>query len=162
MPDQLHLPLTGGCQCGAVRYEVRALPDDPHVCHCRMCQKAFGGLFAALASVPVAALVVTRGRPGVFRSSVVVERGFCRDCGTPLFFRYVDMAHACFALATLDVPAAVAPARAYGVEGRLPWVAGLDALPASVTEGDIPAERLAELASRQHPDHETSTWPPPA
>ena len=41
-----HLPITGGCLCGAVRYEVSQLPDDDvGYCHCRMCQKATGALF---------------------------------------------------------------------------------------------------------------------
>jgi hypothetical protein len=44
--------LTGGRQCGAVRYALSALPEDAHFCHCRMCQKAVGGPFAALAGVP--------------------------------------------------------------------------------------------------------------
>ena len=39
--------LTGGCQCGAVRYALLAAPSEPHLCHCRMCQKAFGSYFAA-------------------------------------------------------------------------------------------------------------------
>jgi hypothetical protein len=43
--------LTGGCQCGAVRYALTAMPEGAHFCHCRMCQKAVGGPFAAL--VPV-------------------------------------------------------------------------------------------------------------
>ena len=38
--------LTGGCQCGAVRYCLHEPPADPHICHCRMCQKAFGSFFA--------------------------------------------------------------------------------------------------------------------
>lgn len=140
----LTLPLTGGCQCGAVRYEVRAAPRKPHVCHCRMCQKAFGGPFAALA---------------VFRSSEVVERGFCRDCGTPLTFRYVNTDEIDVALCTLDDPSAVAPERAFGAESRVAWVDGLPGLPSSTTEGDVPAERMARLRSRQHPDRSTEGWP---
>ena len=65
-------------------------PTNPHVCHCRMCQKAFGGYFAPLAGVPLGDFAWIKGTPGVFQSSEAVERGFCRDCGTPLFFRYVD------------------------------------------------------------------------
>ena len=37
--------LTGGCQCGRVRYALSVVPDDVSVCHCRMCQKAVGGPF---------------------------------------------------------------------------------------------------------------------
>ena len=58
---------TGGCQCGAVRYALYAEPTNPHVCHCRMCQKAFGSYFAPLAGVPLGDFAWTRGSPGVFR-----------------------------------------------------------------------------------------------
>ena len=54
-----------------------------------MCQKAFGNYFAPLAGVPLGDFAWTKGEPGVFRSSELVERGFCHGCGTPLFFRYV-------------------------------------------------------------------------
>ena len=40
---------TGGCQCGAIRYAFYAPLENAHVCHCRMCQRATGGVFAALA-----------------------------------------------------------------------------------------------------------------
>ena len=80
--------LTGGCQCGAVRYALFSIPSEPSICHCRMCQKAFGNYFAPLAGVPLGDLEWTNGQPGTFHSSELVERGFCRDCGTPLFFRY--------------------------------------------------------------------------
>ena len=45
--------MTGGCQCGAVRYALLEQPDNPHICHCRMCQKAFGSFFAPLTGVPL-------------------------------------------------------------------------------------------------------------
>ena len=75
---------TGGCQCGAVRYELLQKPDGAHICHCRMCQKAFGNFFAALAGVPRDKFRVTRGTVSNFKSSADVQRGFCRECGTPL------------------------------------------------------------------------------
>ena len=87
--------ITGGCQCGAVRYALHAVPTDPHICHCRMCQKAFGSFFAPLAGVPLDKFELTRGALATFRSSDPTERGFCRDCGTPLTFRYVDRQRIC-------------------------------------------------------------------
>ena len=48
MPNELLTPV--GCQCGAVRFRVEGTLDDASVCHCRMCQKAFGGFYAPLVS----------------------------------------------------------------------------------------------------------------
>ena len=60
---------TGGCQCGGVRYALYAEPTNPHVCHCRMCQKAFGNYFTPFAGVPPSDFAWVRGTPGVFKSS---------------------------------------------------------------------------------------------
>ena len=144
-------PVAGGCQCGAVRFRIAAL-GRASICHCRMCQKAFGSFFAPLAGVPPRDFAWLRGTPGVFRSSQAAERGFCRDCGTPLFFRYVDKDRISISLGSLDEPARVAPARQYGVESRLPYVATLTQLPGSRTEDEVPPPELVRLASRQHPD----------
>jgi hypothetical protein len=144
--------LTGGCQCGAVRYALYAEPTNPHVCHCRMCQKAFGSYFAPLAGVPPSDFAWTRGTPGVFKSSAAAERGFCRDCGTPLFFRYVDKDRISVSLGSLDEPARVVPAKQYGVESRYDFVATLTNLPGTRTEDDVAPADMPRLASRQHPD----------
>ncbi len=143
---------TGGCQCGAVRYRVEGTLADPHLCHCRMCQKAAGNYFLPLANAPRERISVTRGKPGWFKSSDIVRRGFCRDCGTPLFFRYVDKDRISVSLGSLDEPLRVAPAKQYGLESRLPFVAGLTTLPGSRTEDEVPPERMAQYKSRQHRD----------
>jgi hypothetical protein len=154
--------ITGGCQCGAVRYALHAAPTNPHICHCRMCQKAFGSFFAPLAGVPLDRFELTRGELAVFRSSEPTERGFCRDCGTPLTFRYLDKDRISISLGSLDDPAQIRPEHQYGVEGRLPWFDTLTALPGdTTTEEDVPdlAGRIAST-SHQHPDHDTAAWPP--
>ena len=69
---------SGGCQCGAVRYRAARTPTEPHLCHCRMCQKAAGNFFIALIGVPRDALTWTRGAPATFQSSDKAARGFCR------------------------------------------------------------------------------------
>lgn len=143
--------LTGGCQCGAVRYALTAEPTNPHICHCRMCQKAFGGYFAPLASVPTDRLEWTRGQPAIYRSSEAAERGFCAACGTPLTFRYVDKDRVAVSLGSLDHPAAVTPRRAYGAESRVSFFAELHALPATRTEDDVPPEELAKMRPRAAP-----------
>src|SRR4030081_1528149 len=82
--------LTGGCQCGAVRFALSAAPVKVSICHCRMCQKAVGAPFASFADIDRGDFAWTRGEPAAFRSSSLAERDFCRDCGTPLSFRRID------------------------------------------------------------------------
>ena len=153
--------LTGGCQCGAVRYALHEVPSDPHICHCRMCQKAFGSFFAPLTGVPIDKFELTRGELALFRSSDPTERGFCRDCGTPLTFRYVGTPRIAIAIGSLDEPEKIPPLRQYGVEGRISWFGGLVALPGEVTTEDDNPELAARIAetSHQHPDHDTAAWP---
>jgi hypothetical protein len=75
MSEQRKPVLTGGCQCGAVRYALFARPERVGVCHCRMCQKAVGGPFFAWAAVPETDLAWTRGAPALFASSSAPNAG---------------------------------------------------------------------------------------
>ena len=77
---------SGGCQCGAVRYRFSQKPTGAHICHCRMCQKAFGGFYGPL--VTAFGVTWTRGQPTWFQSSNKVRRGFCAQCGTPLAYDF--------------------------------------------------------------------------
>ena len=108
----------------------------------------------AIASSRIENVVWTRGAPAVFRSSEVAERGFCRDCGTPLSFSYPGMGSLSLAVGSLDDAAAFAPSHVYGVEGRAPWFDELCRLEGTRTEDDIPADELPAYRSRQHPDHD--------
>ena len=90
----------------------------------------------------------------MFRSSELVERGFCRDCGTPLFFRYLVKDRISVSIGSLDEPGRVKPVSQYGVESRLPAFAELADLPGETTEEGTPADWLPKLVSRQHPDHD--------
>jgi hypothetical protein len=144
--------LAGGCQCGAVRYALYAEPSSADLCHCRMCQRAVGNLFMAVAGVPRAQLAWTRGKPALFRSSSAAERGFCPDCGTPLTFRYLDRDEINVTLGSLDQPAEARPTRQYGIESRVPWWPELFELPGIATADDPPPGGLEALESYQHAD----------
>jgi len=146
--------LTGGCQCGAIRYRVGGRLTKPHVCHCRMCQKAVGAPFWALAETDAASFAWTRGEPAWFRSSEAVERGFCAKCGTSLHFRYIGADRLDVALASLDDPDAVAPEQEFGCESRIGWLERIGSLPRSTTEATTPPAALKTYASHQHPDHD--------
>jgi hypothetical protein len=147
--------IAGGCQCGAVRYAITGPLENPHICHCRMCQKAFGNYFAALVGTKKATLAWTHGEPGFFRSSSIVNRGFCRDCGTPLSFAYDHSDRIAVSIGSLDDPTLAVPAQQFGIEAMLPSFPKLHSLPGTRTEDDIPADMLAKLKSLQHPDRET-------
>lgn len=149
MPETREPLLTGGCQCGAVRYAVRSAPEDVHFCHCRMCQRAVGGPFAALAPVRKADVAWTAGAPAVFASSTIAERGYCRDCGTPLSFAYFDSDWIDLTIGSFDTPEAIAPTRHYGTESRMPWLHLADDWPRSQTDESLEPHRQAALKSRQ-------------
>jgi hypothetical protein len=127
-----------------------------------MCQKAFGHFFAPLAGVPRDRFELTRGALATFMSSDQAERGFCRNCGTPLTFRYVDRVRISVSIGSLDEPARVKPKQQVGIEARMPWFAQLCTLPGELTtEDDDPAMAAAIAGSNhQHPDHDTAHWPP--
>ncbi|MBK8458310.1 MAG: GFA family protein [Phyllobacteriaceae bacterium] len=150
---------SGGCQCGAVRFRAEEV-GDAGFCHCRMCQKAFGGPGAALISVPVGKLEWTRGRPAEFRSSPVVARGFCAGCGTPLYMLEDGWPVYDMAMGAFDDPAALpAPDHQVGIESKLPWFDSLHRLPGRRTDEDRAPADLARLRSLQHPDRDTAQWP---
>jgi len=156
--------LTGGCQCGAVRYAIYVMPARTSLCHCRMCQKAVGQPFAAYTCVPADKFAWTRGKPPTFRSSTAAERHFCPACGTSLTFCYLHKPEIDVAVGTLDHPERVRPVAHVGTESRLPWMASavLDALPDSRTDDGPLPEALRTLVNFQHPDHDTPEgWAPP-
>ena len=80
---------TGGCLCGAIRYEVSADPVGQFACHCRACQQATGGSPTFGMLVPTDSVAITKGEPRVFWSTGdnggQVGRCFCEACGSPLF-----------------------------------------------------------------------------
>ena len=141
-------PATGGCQCGAVRYSIEGPLKGAHFCHCRMCQRAVGNVFAALVAAPKDAVTWTRGAPTIFASSDKATRGFCATCGTPLTFAYNHSHHLNVTIGSLDEPKAWPIEMHYGVEGRLPWVKVCDGLPEEATSDEAGAV-LADMISHQ-------------
>ena len=132
------LPITGGCLCGAIRYELSELPIETGTCHCRDCQKSTGSAFMVMARFSRAALRYIKGEPKLYRSSSIKDKGFCSNCGSLLFDRYLvensetpgrrpDMVW--IQIGTLDHPEASSVDWHYGVESQLPWVNFDDGLP---------------------------------
>ena len=136
------MPITGGCLCGAIRYESSEAPVEAGTCYCRTCQKSTGSAFMVIASFSRTALRFTRGEPKLYRSSSVMDKGFCPNCGSLLFDQYLvrspgfnpDMVF--IQLGTLDHPEAVSINWHYGVETQLPWVHFDDDLPRTRCDED--------------------------
>ena len=135
--------LTGGCQCGAVRYRLLAEPTGANVCHCRMCQKAGGGPFMTFGGVRLSEFAVTSGAIATFSSSDIAERGFCAECGTPLTYRGLKSDRISVTLGSLDNPGAVEPETQLGVESRVGWLGRSLSRPEIRTEQWLAKKKIA-------------------
>ncbi len=153
---------SGGCQCGAVRFHAQAIRENPHVCYCRMCQKAMGNLFAALVGVGHENLTWTRGKPTEFNSSEHVGRGFCSNCGTPLYYRHHGGPHISFTIGSFDEPHCIPLLYQMGLEGKHPSLFRLNEVEeAGTTESAMGDDAVAiKRSNNQHPDHDTTDWTP--
>ncbi|MEO6012765.1 MAG: GFA family protein [Devosia sp.] len=156
--------LTGGCQCGAVRYELDKVPERPCICYCRMCQKASGNIFGTFAGVETSHFKVTRGEIAWWQSSHTGRRGFCRDCGTPLAWGSAEGEDwIAPTIGSFDEPERIKPVFAYDIEAKVPWTDEAIALkPIKLGEGRTSSWPIAKVqqTTRQHPDHDTAEWPP--
>jgi hypothetical protein len=141
--------LTGGCQCGAVRYEWTTRPAYSSVCYCRMCQKASGQPMMALTGGKKEHLVWTRGTPSVFKSSNFVERCFCNQCGTQLTYAFEGTGRISVAVNSLDDPEAMPPTKQYGTESEVSWLKGIHDLPAQRTEEWLAKDKADKLVNNQ-------------
>ena len=91
----------GKCLCGAVGVAITMQGNHISACHCSMCRKWGGGPF--LAVEPASGVSFTGGEHiGIFSSSGWAERGFCKQCGTHLFYRLKQEEHYALPVGLLD------------------------------------------------------------
>jgi hypothetical protein len=117
--------LSGGCACGAIRYECNVDPVLMLNCHCRDCQRASGSAYAAIVAVPKAAVEV-HGEPRYHKviggSGKVVERGFCPACGSQVMARLERLPDLLGLQAgSLDDPSTYQPAMDAYTSSAQPW-----------------------------------------
>ena len=129
-------PWTGGCLCGAIRYEVAPSEVRNWYCHCRMCQRWTGSVVGADALVPKSDFRITSGEPKYYRSSAFAKRGFCSDCGSPLIFWPIEDDWLGIQIGTLDDPEVAPPSGHFGIEGKISWLSLVDDLEQVRTEDD--------------------------
>jgi hypothetical protein len=129
--------VSGGCQCGRVRYTAEIADDQAYLCHCRMCQRATGGVSIAFKNLPKTAVRWER-EPDRYRSSPIARRGFCATCGTPLTYEADRHDRMDLTVGSFDDPGRFHPTEHSGCES---WHrAWLDT-------GDLPAKRTDENPS---------------
>jgi|SRR5579862_476336 len=121
---------SGGCLCGAVRYQVSGVARHLCFCHCHSCRRATGAPAVPWGTFARAAFRVTRGQLAEFRSSDAVTRGFCAACGSSLTYHNAARAHEIdVTLASLDEPTRLTPQMHVWVDDKLPWVEISDGRP---------------------------------
>jgi hypothetical protein len=125
------MAITGGCHCGAIRYQVEGDPIVHGLCHCADCRRSAGAPMVGWLMFPSAALKVTKGTPKAYKSSEHGRRHFCPDCGSGLFYYNEQMLPDLVDLqsATLDDPNAIPPQAHIQVAERLGWMKDVHTLP---------------------------------
>ena len=126
----MRLPLTGGCQCGAVRYEIGAAPLTVYACHCADCQRQSGSAFALSLLAPRDAVRVTQGAPAVWErpgsqttSGTPADCVFCLECGARLYnLPSRNRAIAVVKPGTLDDTSWLEPVGHIWTKSAQPWV----------------------------------------
>ena len=127
----------GGCLCGALRYEATVTKSENWYCHCRMCQKATGSVVSTSAIIKKSQLRMLKGTAKFYQSSADIERGFCANCGSPMFFRPIREDWISILSGTLDDPEVAPPEGHYGIESRVSWLKIVDDLKQQCTEEDV-------------------------
>ena len=137
--------ITGGCQCGNIRYEINQPPSGAGFCHCRMCQRTIGAVVDAWVAFPIEAVRFTSGDPKYYTSSPIAKRGFCENCGSSLLLKYYAPTESKLLImmtGCLDNPKDFPPTWHSCIESQMPWLDIHDDLPRGHSrESDILIER---------------------
>lgn len=122
---------TGGCRCGAIRYEAMGEPVHHAVCHCRDCQMAHGAPMVAWYACKTDTFRITKGEPVSYEGEGGSIRSFCGTCGTPLLFVNENALPGISDVpsVTLDEPDAHTPQAQIQVAERRKWMGKLGDMP---------------------------------
>ena len=123
--------LTGGCHCGAIRYEVEGEPAHSALCHCTDCRRHAGAPMVNWTLFGNDHFRVTQGETKVYASSELGRRHFCPECGTGLFYTNDVMLPGITDVqsGTLDDPDSLPPTAHIQVADRIDWMKDVHALP---------------------------------
>ena len=125
------MSLQGGCQCGAVRYEVNGTQQHVALCHCSDCRKSAGAPMVAWAAFAEDEFALLQGDLTTFNSSGTAMRSFCPKCGTGIAYRNDEYLPGIIDIqsATLDDPDTLPAGAHIQVAERIGWMAEAHSLP---------------------------------
>src|ERR1041385_5059323 len=133
--------ISGGCLCGAVRYEARGQPYNIAHCQCLDCRRSSGAAFVTWASFRRSEVRFRTGQPREIRWAGRI-RTFCADCGTPLtFLAKAEAEEMDLTVCSFDHPESVTPGDHTWVEDRLPWISTNDDLQSYKRKREARGER---------------------
>ncbi|HEV2816944.1 MAG TPA: GFA family protein [Allosphingosinicella sp.] len=143
--------MTGGCACGKVRFTAQVHDDKAYLCHCRMCQRATGGVSIAFKNMKKADVAWQSG-PDWYQSSPIARRPYCAACGTSLGFEFPDSENMDLTVGSFDDPARFRPVHHFGVESmHRAWI-DTEGLPEYRTEDYQPVVERWIKATGKLPD----------
>ena len=121
-------PLTGGCHCGTIRYEINAPVTGVVACHCSNCRRISGAGSSHNAIIPSSAMTFTSGTPKRYTdlkaaSGNTLYRFFCADCGSSIYSQREKMPEMrVLKVGTLDDASGLKMAMNIWTDNALPWM----------------------------------------
>jgi hypothetical protein len=104
MSTEQMIKATGSCLCGSVKYDVNGPMSGIIYCHCEQCRKTSGHYCAATSCEREHLNITEDSGLCWYRSSPEAERGFCKHCGSSLFWSYGDAPSISIFPGSLDLP----------------------------------------------------------
>ena len=122
----MKLPLQGGCQCGAIRFEVSENPLTLYACHCTSCQQQTSSAFGLSMLVPRDGFTYLQGEVAVFEIPTTGKSKklghFCGDCGTRIAHDTAGRPALSLKAGTLDERAKLEPVGHIWVKSAQGWM----------------------------------------
>jgi hypothetical protein len=129
--------ITGGCHCGAIRYEAEVDPATAGICHCTDCQILSGTAFRVSIRALPGSFRIVAGAPRVYtktaESGTRRDQAFCETCGSPIYAATPGPEPRIYSIraGTIDQRQQLRPAGQIWTRSQLPWLHELTALPSA-------------------------------
>lgn len=121
--------VTGSCLCNAVKYIINGPIKAAANCHCNLCKKTTGGVFATIAIIDKSNLEIIEGQDTLsnYQISEKAIKHFCSKCGTPIYVLHKKFpGNYMLQVGSLDDPSLAAPKINIFCESMMPWLKKID------------------------------------